>query len=119
MDAPAAEPTQALHSRRALFPASASLNTHATTTHFNGQSTVSLDGEAATSESYYLTHHLTIGEDGQGRVRFCRYQRPHSRLGRVWAIAPCLFRAFTFRLTVVAVQLTRGHIRADPEDPLG
>ncbi|HKN89277.1 MAG TPA: nuclear transport factor 2 family protein [Acidimicrobiia bacterium] len=38
---------------------------HATTTHFNGQSTVSVDGDRATGESYCLAHHLSKDEDGQ------------------------------------------------------
>jgi len=41
------------------------LNSYAATTHFNGQSTVSLDGDRATGESYCLAHHLSVGDDGQ------------------------------------------------------
>jgi hypothetical protein len=33
--------------------------------HFNGQSTVSLDGDRATGESYCLAHHLSVAGDGQ------------------------------------------------------
>jgi hypothetical protein len=33
--------------------------------HFNGQSTVWMDGNRATGESYCLAHHLSVGEDGQ------------------------------------------------------
>jgi ketosteroid isomerase-like protein len=65
MDAKAAEPTQELHGRDSLFPVFDNLNTYAATTHFNGQSTVSLTGDTATGESYCLAHHLTVGEDGQ------------------------------------------------------
>ena len=65
MDATAAEPTQELHGRESLAPVFDNLNTYNTTMHFNGQSTVSLDGDRATGESYCLAHHLTIGEDGQ------------------------------------------------------
>lgn len=60
VDAPAAKPSHALHNRRARSTAST-----ATTTHFNGKSTASLNGETATSQGYNLAHHLTIGEDGQ------------------------------------------------------
>jgi hypothetical protein len=37
----------------------------AATMHFNGQSTVWLDGDRATGESYCLAHHLSVGADGQ------------------------------------------------------
>jgi ketosteroid isomerase-like protein len=65
MDATAAEPTQELHGRESLAPVFDNLNTYAATTHFNGQSTLSLDGDRATGESYCLAHHLSAGEDGQ------------------------------------------------------
>ena len=65
MDATAAEPTQELHGRESLAPVFDNLNTYTATMHFNGQSTVALDGDRATGESYCLAHHLTIGEDGQ------------------------------------------------------
>ncbi|MFB6958015.1 nuclear transport factor 2 family protein [Streptomyces sp. NPDC056309] len=65
MDATAAEPTQELHGRDSLAPVFDHLNTYETTTHFNGQSTVSLDGDRATAESYCLAHHLSVDGDGQ------------------------------------------------------
>ena len=64
LDATAAEPTQEVHGRDALAPVFDNLNTYAATTHVNGQSTVVLDGDRATGESYCLAHHLSIGEDG-------------------------------------------------------
>jgi ketosteroid isomerase-like protein len=65
MDATAAEPTQELHGRNSLAPVFDDLNQYAATMHFNGQSTVSLEGDRATGESYCLAHHLTVGQDGQ------------------------------------------------------
>jgi len=65
MDATAAEPAQELHGRESLAPVFDNLNTYAATMHFNGQSTVSLDGDRATGESYCLAHHLSVGADGQ------------------------------------------------------
>ncbi len=65
MDATAAEPTQRLNGRESLAPVFDNLNTYVDTMHFNGQSTVSLDGDRATGESYCLAHHLSVGEDGQ------------------------------------------------------
>jgi ketosteroid isomerase-like protein len=65
MDATTVEPTQQLHGRESLAPVFDNLNTYAATTHFNGQSTISLNGDRATGESYCLAHHLSVGEDGQ------------------------------------------------------
>jgi SnoaL-like domain len=65
MDAAATEPTEQLHGRESLAPVFDNLNSYAATMHFNGQSTVSLDGDRATGESYCLAHHLSVAEDGQ------------------------------------------------------
>jgi ketosteroid isomerase-like protein len=65
MDYNSPEPTQELHGRESLAPVFDNLNTYAVTMHFNGQSTVVLDGDVATGESYCLAHHLSVGEDGQ------------------------------------------------------
>jgi len=48
-----------------LAPAFDDLNQYIVTMHFNGQSTISLDGDRATGESYCLAHHLSVAEDGQ------------------------------------------------------
>jgi ketosteroid isomerase-like protein len=64
MDARDPNPTQELHSREALAPVFDALNAYAVTMHFNGQSTVELDGDRATGVSYCLAHHLTIAADG-------------------------------------------------------
>jgi hypothetical protein len=64
-DPTSAEPSQELHGRESLAPVFDDLNQYAATMHFNGQSTISLDGDRATGESYCLAHHLKVGEDGQ------------------------------------------------------
>ena len=64
MDAQDPEPTQDLHNREALAPVFDALNAYVATMHFNGQSTVELDGDQATGESYCLAHHLTEAQDG-------------------------------------------------------
>ena len=64
MDAKAAEPAQTLRGRDSLAPVFDALNAYAATTHFNGQSTITLTGNTATGESYCLAHHLTINADG-------------------------------------------------------
>jgi ketosteroid isomerase-like protein len=65
MDATAAEPTQELHGRESLAPVFDDLNQYVAIMHFNGQSTILLDGDRATGESYCLAHHLKVGQDGQ------------------------------------------------------
>lgn len=64
MDAKAETPTQELHGRDSLAPVFDNLNVYAATTHFNGQSTVALNGDRATGESYCIAHHVSIGDDG-------------------------------------------------------
>jgi ketosteroid isomerase-like protein len=64
MDARNPEPTQELNGREALAPVFDALNAYAATMHFNGQSTVELDGDQATGVSYCLAHHLTEAPDG-------------------------------------------------------
>jgi ketosteroid isomerase-like protein len=68
MDATAAAPTQELHGREALAPVFDALNAYRATTHFNGQSTVTLDGTRATGESYCLAHHISADGDGQRTI---------------------------------------------------
>src|ERR1700721_3980460 len=65
MDLNSSEPTQELHGRESLAPVFDNLNSYAVTMHFNGQSTVALDGDRGTGESYCLAHHLSVGQDGQ------------------------------------------------------
>ena len=64
MDSHSEQPTQELHGRESLAPVFENLNTYQVTTHFNGQSTVVLDGDRATGESYCIAHHL-YEADGQ------------------------------------------------------
>ena len=59
------EPTQVLDGREALTPVFEDLNRYTATMHFNGQSTIVLDGDRATGESYCMAHHLSVGADGQ------------------------------------------------------
>ena len=64
-DPMAAEPAHLFDGRESLAPAFDHLNTYVATTHFNGQSTVSLDGDRATGQTYCLAHHHSVGDDGQ------------------------------------------------------
>jgi len=64
MDAKNPEPSQQVIGRDGLAPIFDDLNQYESTTHFNGQSTVSVTGSEATGESYCLAHHVTLAEDG-------------------------------------------------------
>src|SRR5580700_5591618 len=58
MDGPGTEPSYVLEGREALSPAFEDLNRYEATMHFNGQSTVTIDGVRATGESYTIAHHV-------------------------------------------------------------
>ena len=64
MDAKSPIPSQELHGREALAPVFENLNSYKVTAHFNGQSTVQLDGSRATGVSYCLAHHVAV-RDGK------------------------------------------------------
>ena len=89
MDARDSEPTQDLRRREALAPVFGALNAYAATMHFNGQSTVELDGDRATGESYCLAHHLTEAEDGRRTlmVASIRYLDTFVRQDGAWLFA--------------------------------
>jgi hypothetical protein len=63
MDSGSDVPSQDLHGREALAPAFHALNAYDATTHFNGQSTIEVDGDRATGESYCLAHHVSTIDD--------------------------------------------------------
>jgi ketosteroid isomerase-like protein len=89
MDARDPEPTQELRGRESLAPVFDALNAYAATMHFNGQSTIELDGDRATGESYCLAHHLTIDEDGSRTlmVASIRYLDTFVKQDGVWLFA--------------------------------
>src|SRR3954452_22529303 len=67
MEGEGSEPTQELQGRESLTPVFDDLNRYDVTTHFNGQSTVTIDGDRATGESYTIAHHLFV-EDGERKI---------------------------------------------------
>jgi hypothetical protein len=67
MDGEGTEPTYVLEGRESLTPVFADLNRYEATTHFNGQSTINLDGDRATGESYTIAHHL-FTDDGERKI---------------------------------------------------
>ena len=88
MEGPGTEPTQELNGREALTPVFADLNRYQATTHFNGQSTIALDGDRATGESYCLAHHL-FTENGTRKlmVASLRYLDSFVKIGGAWLFA--------------------------------
>ncbi|SON55180.1 hypothetical protein HDIA_1639 [Hartmannibacter diazotrophicus] len=88
MDSRAPEPTQKLSGRDALAPVFDNLNSYHATTHFNGQSTIQIDGVAATGESYCIAHHLTVeGEKRTLMVASIRYLDKFAKQDGAWLFA--------------------------------
>jgi len=84
-----ASPLQVLQGRTELANGFANgLKSYDTTTHFNGQSTVTITDDHATGESYCLAHHLFI-EDGQRvlLIMSIRYLDIFARVGGKWLFA--------------------------------
>ena len=63
-DPASTEPVQRLQGHAEMAEAFKVLDTYDATTHFNGQSTVTIDGDRASGETYCLAHHVWE-EDGR------------------------------------------------------
>ena len=88
MNGPGSEASYVLNGREALTPVFADLNQYQATTHFNGQSTVMLDGNQATGESYTIAHHL-FGTDGDRKIMIAslRYLDTFTKIDGAWYFA--------------------------------
>jgi hypothetical protein len=88
MEGEGSEPTYVLEGREALTPIFADLNRYDVTTHFNGQSTVAIDGNGATGESYTIAHHI-FGEDGNRKIMIAslRYLDTFTKIEQSWYFA--------------------------------
>jgi hypothetical protein len=88
MDGEAGEATSVLEGREALTPVFDDLNRYEATTHFNGQSTVTLDGDRAAGESYTIAHHLYT-EDGERKIMVAslRYLDNFTKIDGRWYFA--------------------------------
>ena len=88
MDGQGSEPTQVLDGREALTPVFEDLNRYEATQHFNGQSTISLDGDRATGESYCIAHHL-FHDAGERKLMIAhlRYGDTFVKLDGAWLFA--------------------------------
>jgi len=88
MDGQGSEPTQVLDGREALTPVFDALNSYQATMHFNGQSTIRLDGHRATGESYCIAHHLST-DNGERTlmIAWLRYEDTFVKLDGAWLFA--------------------------------
>ena len=85
MDARSSEPSMELHSRAELAPVFGDLNRYVATTHFNGQSAVTISGAAATGESYCLAHHVSVeGDERTIMIASIRYEDTFTKLDGTW-----------------------------------
>jgi hypothetical protein len=63
----------------------ADLNRYEATTHFNGQSTVAIDGDHATGVSHTIAHHLyTEGDERKIMIASLRYHDRFAKLDGAW-----------------------------------
>ena len=83
-----AEPTQIIDGRDGLTPVFEDLNRYQATQHFNGQSTIDLDEDRATGESYCIAHHL-FTKDGERKlmVAHLRYDDTFVKHDDTWLFA--------------------------------
>ncbi len=82
------EPVQILTTRQQHIEGFSALSQYVATTHFNGQFTVTLDGESATGEGYCLAHHLLDAEDGRKLiVMSIRYEDTYAKQNGAWLFA--------------------------------
>jgi hypothetical protein len=81
----AKEPAQEYHKREDLAPVFDNLNSYEATTHFNGQSTISIQGATGTGESYCLAHHVSVAEGKRSMmVASIRYLNTFKKEGGRW-----------------------------------
>ena len=74
-DPTTAQPVQVLTGRAEHMEGFKGLSQYAATTHFNGQSSVIVDGDRASAESYCLAHHLLETDEGRSLlVMSIRYE---------------------------------------------
>jgi ketosteroid isomerase-like protein len=88
MDGALAPASYELEGRDALAPVFDDLNRYEATMHFNGQSTVTLDGDRATGESYTIAHHVfTEGGTRKIMVAWLRYLDVFAKIDGTWYFA--------------------------------
>ena len=88
MEGEGSDPTQVIDGREGLTPVFQDLNRYQATQHFNGQSTIVLDGNRAAGESYCIAHHLfTDGGERKLMIAYLRYQDTFAKIDGTWLFA--------------------------------
>jgi hypothetical protein len=88
MDARSEKPSMELNRREDLAPVFDELNKYVATTHFMGQSTVVLDGEHATGETYCIAHHVSASEGKRTLfIASLRYYDVFAKVDGKWLFA--------------------------------
>jgi hypothetical protein len=88
MDGEGSEASYVLQGREALAPVFDDLNRYEATMHFDGQSTVAIDADRASGESYTIAHHV-FTEDGVRKimVAWLRYLDVFAKIDDGWYFA--------------------------------
>ena len=82
------EPSYVIDGREGLTPVFDDLRQYQATTHFNGQSTVTLDGDRATGLSYTIAHHLyTVDGVRMIMIASLRYRDTFAKIDGAWFFA--------------------------------
>jgi ketosteroid isomerase-like protein len=88
MNGKGTEPTQVIDGREGLTSVFDDLNRYQATMHFNGQSTIALDGNRATGGSNCIAHHLyTEGDERKVMLAFLRYDDTFAKIDGAWLFA--------------------------------
>jgi hypothetical protein len=78
-------PTRQLIGRGEIGPAMLKLKRYEITTHFLGQQTVEIDGDAATGETYCMAHHVSgEGTERNNFIMSIRYLDQYQRVDDRW-----------------------------------
>ena len=88
MEGAGTDPTYVIEGREGLSPIFDDLNRYEETMHFNGQSTVTLDGDQGTGDSYSIAHHVYT-ENGSRKVMvaWLRYLDTFAKIDGAWYFA--------------------------------
>jgi hypothetical protein len=88
MDARSDKPSMEFNRRDDLAPVFDELKKYEATTHFMGQSTVTVNGERATGETYCLAHHVSAAEGKRTLfIASLRYYDVFAKVDGKWLFA--------------------------------